>query len=235
MPSSSESAVVVTCHDGDMDLPADSHVHSEWSWDTGGPGSEADGTMLRTCERAVAIGLPAVVFTEHLDFEGWRIEPQDATDAIQHLISPKGVFEVPSLDVAGYLDCVDRCRSLFPTLRILTGVEFGQPHLFEQQASQLLDLSKLDRVNGSLHTLQNGADRSEPVTLFRCWPADRVMWEYLAEVPRMVAASNSFEVFTHTRSGPGPLQRRDRSTPGGLKKVSGRRCAPWRTADAPWR
>jgi histidinol-phosphatase (PHP family) len=180
-----------------MDLPADSHVHSEWSWDTGGPGSEADGTMLRTCERAVAIGLPAVVFTEHLDFEGWRIEPQDATDAIQHLISPKGILEVPSLDVAGYLDCVDRCRSLFPTLRILTGVEFGQPHLFEQQASQLLDLSKLDRVNGSLHTLQNGAARSEPVTLFRCWPADRVMWEYLAEVPRMVAASNSFEVFTH--------------------------------------
>ena len=71
------------------------------------PGSEADGTMLRTCERAVAIGLPAVVFTEHLDFEGWRIEPQDATDTIQHLISPKGVLEVPSLDVAGYLDCID--------------------------------------------------------------------------------------------------------------------------------
>jgi hypothetical protein len=52
--------------------------------------------MLRTCERAVAIGLPAVVFTEHLDFEGWWIEPQDATDAIQHLISPKGILEVTS-------------------------------------------------------------------------------------------------------------------------------------------
>ena len=232
MPSSSESAEVVTCHDGDMDLPADSHVHSEWSWDTGGPGSEADGTMLRTCERAVAIGLPAVVFTEHLNFEGWRIEPQDATDAPhQSQGSSRG-----AVAGCGGLPRLHRpCRSLFPTLRILTGVEFGQPHLFEQQASQLLDLSKLDRVNGSLHTLQNGADRSEPVTLFRCWPADRVMWEYLAEVPRMVAASNSFEVFTHTRSGPGPLQRRDRSTPGGLKKVSGRRCAPWRTADAPWR
>ena len=40
-------------------------------------------------------------------------------------------------------------------------------------------------------------DRSEPNTLFRFWPADKVIWEYLAEVPRMVAASDSFQVFTH--------------------------------------
>ena len=50
-----------------MGLPADSHVHSEFSWDTGGPTSSAAGTMDRTCARAVRIGLPAVVFTEHLD------------------------------------------------------------------------------------------------------------------------------------------------------------------------
>ncbi|MFM2353577.1 MAG: hypothetical protein RLZZ608_983 [Actinomycetota bacterium] len=38
-------------------LPADSHVHSEWSWDTGGPHSPAAGRMIATCERAVEIGL----------------------------------------------------------------------------------------------------------------------------------------------------------------------------------
>jgi histidinol-phosphatase (PHP family) len=52
-------------------------------------------------------------------------------------------------------------------------------------------------VNGSLHTLRNGDDRSEPMTLFREWPADRVIWEYLAEVPRMMAGSDTFAVFTH--------------------------------------
>lgn len=180
-----------------MVLPADSHVHSEWSWDTGGPGSPARGTMQRICARAVRIGLPAVVFTEHLDFPGWRIGRQDATAAIQHLITTDGLLEPPPLDVAGYLDSIDRCRRLFPTLRILTGVEFGQPHLFDSRAAQLLDLSALDRVNGSLHTLQNGAHRSEPITLYRHWPADQVMWEYLAEIPRMAAASSSFQVFTH--------------------------------------
>ena len=39
-------------------LPADSHVHSEFSWDTGGPDSPARGTMEATCARAVRIGLP---------------------------------------------------------------------------------------------------------------------------------------------------------------------------------
>lgn len=101
------------------------------------------------------------------------------------------------MDVAGYFDGIDRCRRKFPDLRIFTGVEFGQPHLFDAPAAQLLDLSELDRVNGSLHTLQIGEDRSEPNTLFRLWPANRVIWEYLAEVPRVAAGSDSFGVFTH--------------------------------------
>ncbi len=50
-------------------LPADSHVHSEWSWDTGGPNSSAAGRMVATCERARSMGLPALFFTEHLDLE----------------------------------------------------------------------------------------------------------------------------------------------------------------------
>ena len=37
----------------------------------------------------------------------------------------------------------------------------------------------------------------EPVSLYRLWPAEDVIWEYLAEVPRMLAGSDAFEVFTH--------------------------------------
>jgi histidinol-phosphatase (PHP family) len=181
-----------------MELPADAHVHSEWSWDTGGRSSPALGTMERTCERAVKIGLPALVFTEHLDFEdAWRTEPEDVTPRIRQYINDGGYLVAPLLDVDGYFESVDRCRHRFPELRILTGIEFGQPHLFEAQARELLDLDRLDRVNGSLHTLKFGEDRSEPGTLFRTGPPDAVIWAYLEEVPRMVAGSDAFEVFTH--------------------------------------
>lgn len=47
-------------------LPPDNHVHSEWSWDT-----PAAASMEQACRRAVEIGLPAVAFTEHLDFTAW--------------------------------------------------------------------------------------------------------------------------------------------------------------------
>ncbi|WP_063039933.1 PHP domain-containing protein [Nocardia pseudovaccinii] len=180
-----------------MHLPADSHVHSEWSWDTGGPASDAAGRMERTCARAVAIGLPAVIFTEHLDLDdAWRTGVEDLMPHQRHLLDEDGYLRPPALDMAGYLDCVERCRHLFPELRILTGVEFGQPHLFDEQATNF-DLTVLDRVNGSLHTLPIGEGRSEPNTLFRLWPPDEVIRAYLDEIPRMVAGSDAFAVFSH--------------------------------------
>ncbi|HEX8508588.1 MAG TPA: PHP domain-containing protein [Propionibacteriaceae bacterium] len=181
-----------------MVLPADTHVHSEFSWDTGGPSSpSAVGTMRRTCARAVRIGLPVIIFTEHLDFSGWRAAPEDFAEHERRLIDQDGLMQPPPLDVDGYLDSIERCRHEFPDLRILTGVEFGQPHLDRQAADALIDLSALDRVNGSLHTLPFAGHRSEPVTLFRelADPAE-VMWTYLREVPAMVAGGD-FDVFTH--------------------------------------
>lgn len=181
-----------------MTLPADSHVHSEWSWDTGGPDSFAAGRMVSMCERAVAIGLPAVVFTEHFDFDDvWRTTRDDLMPHQQSLLDPDGYLRPPPLEVPGYLESIDRCRRRFPELTILTGVEFGQPHLFGHRAAELVDLSTFDRVNGSLHTLKVGDDRYEPNTLFRMWPVDDVMRAYLEEIPRMVAGSGEFEVFCH--------------------------------------
>jgi histidinol-phosphatase (PHP family) len=40
-------------------------------------------------------------------------------------------------------------------------------------------------------------DRTEPVTLYRHRDPDEVMWAYLEEIPRMVAGSSTFAVFTH--------------------------------------
>ena len=179
-------------------LPADAHVHSEWSWDCGSdPASH--GSMVRTCERALRIGLPAIVFTEHLDFEHhWRVDDGDIGEHAQKYVDESGHVRLPPFDVEGYLTAIERCRHSFPALRILTGVEFGQPHLRDAHAADLLSSGTFDRVNGSLHMIPfDGADRTEPTTLYRHMPADDVMWSYLEEIPRMVAGSDSFAVFTH--------------------------------------
>ena len=50
-------------------LPADDHVHSQWSWDA------VSGSMERTCARAIEIGVPSVAFTEHADVTSWEVPP----------------------------------------------------------------------------------------------------------------------------------------------------------------
>jgi histidinol-phosphatase (PHP family) len=155
--------------------------------------------MRRICEQAVQIGLPAVVFTEHLDFEEhWRVDYGDIGEHAQKFVDDTGHVQLPAFDVDGYLAAIDRCRHDFPDLRILTGVEFGQPHMWDAKAKPLLTSGAIDRVNGSLHMLSFvEGDRTEPTTLYRYRPAEEVMWAYLEEIPRMVAGSSSFEVFTH--------------------------------------
>ncbi|WP_457961139.1 hypothetical protein ACSVIA_27945 [Rhodococcus erythropolis] len=145
-----------------------------------------------------------------------------------HLLSTDGYIRAPILDLDGYLDSIERCRHRFPELRILTGVEFGQPHLHEAQASDLLDLGVIDRVLGSLHTLEVGDDRSEPNTLFRKWGADEVMWAYLEEIPRMVAGSQTFDCspISTTQCVHGRPKSPDLSIPADSRTDSEMGCAP---------
>src|SRR5580693_5294040 len=46
-------------------LPPDNHVHTQWSYDT-----SHETSMARNCEQALAIGLPAIAFTDHLELTG---------------------------------------------------------------------------------------------------------------------------------------------------------------------
>jgi len=142
-----------------------------------------------------------LAFTEHLDITGWAIGQEDLLNHLRPLVDANGVLTPELLDAGGYLDCIERCRWKFPELRILTGVELGQPHIDGDGARRLVDLSALDRVNGSLHTLPvpeaPEALRCEPITLYRRWPAERVVRDYLAEVHRVISGSDAFAVFTH--------------------------------------
>lgn len=190
-----------------MGLPADGHVHSEWSWDA------LNGSMERTCARAVEIGLPALAFTEHVDLTSWIVAAGDFADAMQHLIAPDGLLTPPKFDVDGYLESVQRCRDKFPELRLLTGVEFGQPHWHGAVAAEFIAAGQFERVLGSLHMLPIGEQYFEPVELYkRRRPAD-VLRDYLTEIPRLVTGSDAFAVLAHidyaVRYWPGPFDPRD--------------------------
>lgn len=175
-------------------LPADSHVHTEWSWD-----ARLVGSMDLSCARAVEIGLPAIAFTEHLDHTAWRIELAGpyALDHLTALADPRGILTPPAFDAAGYLEAIDRCRDRFPGLRILSGLELGEPHRHAGACAGVLGAGRFDRVLGSLHTLPDRGDFAEPWGMYPHRDAPEVMREYLAGVTAMVAESDLFAVLAH--------------------------------------
>jgi histidinol-phosphatase (PHP family) len=137
--------------------------------------------MEATCRRAVEIGLPAIAFTEHADFTGG------------------GYPDHHPLDVRSYCREVEHCRALFPGLRVLSGVELGQPHRFPAETAAVLAEAPIDRVLGSVHCVpwQGGiADVSIPGLL----AAERALAtarSYFAELLALVESSQPFEVLAH--------------------------------------
>jgi histidinol-phosphatase (PHP family) len=168
--------------------PADNHVHSQWSFDTGGQAS-----MARACERALAIGVPALAFTEHLEFTDWGADDAIAEERLElgwwHRIRP--------IDVAGYQASIAECRERYPALRILSGVEAGEPHLFAGSVGAVLAAGEYDRVLGSLHAIAHEGRLVAVDALFDTHPAPVVMHRYFTELVRMVKDSDAFEVLAH--------------------------------------
>ena len=172
-------------------LPADNHVHSQWSWDA------LAGSMEGTCQRAVEIGLPSVAFTEHADFTPWTLEPDEKIPGEwSHLVS-NDVLTPPALDLDGYQDCLDRCRARFPGLRILSGVELSEPHWHRGQAEALLRGGGFDRVLASVHSAPAGAGFTVVSDRFRDQSPAQVLRAYLAETAALISQFDAFEVLAH--------------------------------------
>jgi len=169
-------------------LPPDNHVHTQWSWD-----APAEASMVRSCEQALAAGLPAVAFTDHLDFttatDGDRI-------AAEH-VEPRPYAQMRVLDVPGYLATVQECRQRYPDLRILTGAEIGEAHLWAASAQAVVTGAGFDRILGSLHAIPFNRRLTAADDLFRRMPADEVMRLYFAELLRLVEGSDIFQVLAH--------------------------------------
>ncbi|PRY17384.1 histidinol-phosphatase HisJ family protein [Kineococcus rhizosphaerae] len=202
-----------------MSLPADDHVHSRFSWDA------FAGDMEGTCRRAVDLGLPAVSFTEHVDFEAWSAPPGGWRwpEGVRGTIDGHGRFLGAPLEVEAYVAEVARCRDLFPALTIRTGIELDAGHRYPQEVADLLRTG-FDRVVGSVHALADLADPGqflEVSSAFAQRTAVDVVLAYLEQVREMVASDVRFEVLGHVDY---PL----RHWPAGLE-------VPWPELEEPLR
>ncbi|HEY4026287.1 MAG TPA: histidinol-phosphatase HisJ family protein [Candidatus Dormibacteraeota bacterium] len=150
-------------------------MHTQFSWDA------PRGDMEATCRRAVEIGLPAIAFTEHADFTGG------------------GYPDFHPLDVAAYRAEVERCRALFPGLRVLSGVELGQPHHFPDDAAAVLASGPLDRVLGSVHCVPWQGELIDVSSgdLLSPERAVETLRLYLADLLALAQSSQPFEVLAH--------------------------------------
>jgi histidinol-phosphatase (PHP family) len=184
--------------------PSDNHVHSEWSYDTG-----YQTSMEECCRWAVEAGVPAVAFTEHVDFTMWSgtdpggtepggTEPGGAGrgDAGPGLGLPRRGHIQP-LDIEGYLECVERCRARFPGLRVRTGIEAGEAHLFAGSLAGVLAAAPFERVLGSLHAVPDDGRLVWVDMLYARYEPAEVLRRYFAELLRLVEGSAAFEVLAH--------------------------------------
>lgn len=155
--------------------------------------------MQRSCARALELGLRGIAFTEHLDHT-IRTLPRHAIAGEQALSSATAsevLFAPPAFDASGYLASIEECRGRFPDLRIMSGVEVGEPHWHAEATRKVLGAGRFDRILGSLHCLPDADGFAEPSHLYGHRDPYEVVRTYLSEVARLVAHDNTFSVLAH--------------------------------------
>jgi len=173
-------------------LPADQHVHTQWSIDA------PHGSMREACVRAIEIGLPAVTFTDHADLTVLVVSDAAAKyiQSVGGQVSD-GIYRPPPLDADGYLGCVEQCRSEFAgRLQIAAGVELGDPH-WHPEAAAALARSGFELIVGSVHSLRREAGFADAADRYADVPAAEVVRQYLAEVTALAGSSADFAVLAH--------------------------------------
>lgn len=110
-----------------MKMRADNHVHTLFSED-----SEAEIDDI--CRSALEKGVKVIALTDHIDYN-----PVD---------NGYGYY-----DREAYFEAVERARQSYgDSLKILTGAEVGEPHLYPERVKEL-NTSSFDIILGSVHWL----------------------------------------------------------------------------------
>ena len=134
-------------------LPPDNHVHTEWSWD-----APTAASMRLSCEQALAAGIPAVAFTDHLDFT----VPADGDRISAENIEPRPYAWMRSLDVTNYLAAVQECRQRYPILRVSygKGPDGRQKIIIEDQCGEQRHKNRRAQTPACRHR-QDGEQKGE--------------------------------------------------------------------------
>lgn len=176
------------------DLPVDCHVHSEWSWDA------PEGSIDGACDRAVAVGIPGVVFTDHADLTAWFMPEHLHARMPPHFterLGDDGVIRPSELDVEGHVAAVAAARERYPQLVVRAGVEVSEPHWHPSAVERLVRRGRFDLVLGSVHAVEVDGTPQMIESLFATWDADEVLRTYLREVLALVTAPVEFDVLAH--------------------------------------
>jgi histidinol-phosphatase (PHP family) len=176
-------------------LPADDHSHSQFSWDS------FEGNMEASCERAVALGVPAISFTEHVDFTVWSAPPGGWAwdERVRGSYDGHGHFMGAPLEVDAYQAAIERCRERFPELVVRSGVEMSEVHWHSEAVRDILSRG-FDRVVGSVHTLNDLRAPGEHILVDHAVAQRKpieVLSAYLTEVEAMAASDGPFEILGH--------------------------------------
>ena len=123
----------------------DMHVHTLFSPDSGEP-------MRGMCERALALGLGGLCFTEHMDFE----------ESVRDYYNPEAFFAE-----------LGRLREFYAgRLELLAGLEFPEPHRHPRELEQACR-RPYDFILGSVHDWMDGLYPSQmaerEISLSQCF------------------------------------------------------------------
>lgn len=163
--------------------------------------------MEAACQAAIARGIDEIAFTDHLDFG-----PEE----------PPGYFRKPE-----YLAAIEECRKRYgDQLTIRTGIEVGEPHIFAEEASEIVGTDDFDIVLGSIHYAVGM--RAAWLEDFFEQPLRRAYESYFSQLVDL-AAEGDFDVLTHidlvkrdarkfgkVYDGPGPYADMIRTALGSL-------------------
>jgi len=115
----------------------DAHVHSTFSID-------GISTMEEHCIQAVKKNIGKLCFTEHVDFNINEYNMGKTKDNRKQ-----------SFDIERYFDEIKKLNDKYSTIEILSGVEFSEPHLFQEEYLFYKNMP-FDYMLASIHHCYNG-------------------------------------------------------------------------------
>lgn len=115
---------------------ADMHVHSTFSPD-------GISTMEEQCQQAIIKEIPIICFTDHVDFNSAERNMDRITDNRGR-----------NFDLCDYFGEIERLQNKYPSIEILSGIEFSEPHLFPDEFDEY-QRYPFDYILASIHHCYN--------------------------------------------------------------------------------